>query len=362
VSVVDSSRRSLVVDFVKEGRITLPAAYIDDGHLDYGYARTTYGVQGATLDRALYYASDQSSFEEGYVALTRGRTEARIYIVDGKVVNDEEGAHRGHDPDATGLDTVAGAMERRRANRLAHEQDGRAAAVAGEFDGWTLRQLADERRRLKQQLSDAPPDVSRALVATNRHLDGLRTRRHAWEELLTSADDVGGILGKLSRRSEAANRDRATREMASIDLALARTEQRASALREQWASRHAFFRDHSALVDRLGLVTAAERAAELKVRTNASLKPPDALLESLGGRPNDHVAAQLWRNAVEDAAVYVQRFGRAGGGRTDSVSAVLGGQPQDVEAAWGYQRAADSINAFENLEPTASVEAELEVT
>ena len=51
------------------------------------YARTTYGVQGATLDRALYHASDHSSFEEGYVALTRGRHEARIYIVDGTAVH-----------------------------------------------------------------------------------------------------------------------------------------------------------------------------------------------------------------------------------------------------------------------------------
>ncbi|HVT78689.1 MAG TPA: MobF family relaxase, partial [Acidimicrobiales bacterium] len=83
VTAVDARRRELTVDFHKEGTVVLPAAYLDAGWLDYGYARTTYGVQGATLARALYHAGDESSFEEGYVALTRGRIDTRIYLVDG---------------------------------------------------------------------------------------------------------------------------------------------------------------------------------------------------------------------------------------------------------------------------------------
>src|SRR5205085_11304815 len=119
VAAIDPRRGALVVEFCKEGRVMLPAWYVAEGHLDYGYARTTYGVQGATLDRALYHASDQASFEEGYVALTRGRHEARIYIVDGTAVHDEESVHSGHEPEPTGLDTVAEALERRRANHMA---------------------------------------------------------------------------------------------------------------------------------------------------------------------------------------------------------------------------------------------------
>ncbi|MDP9389560.1 MAG: relaxase domain-containing protein, partial [Actinomycetota bacterium] len=118
---VDPHRRSVRVRFEAEGVIAIPADYLDKGWLEHGYARTTYGVQGATLERALYHVSDSSSFEEGYVALTRGRSTTRIYLVDGTVPDDEDAGHRAHDSAETGLDTVSEAMERRRAKELAHD-------------------------------------------------------------------------------------------------------------------------------------------------------------------------------------------------------------------------------------------------
>src|SRR5205814_727520 len=97
IAAIDHRNRTATVVFDKEGRVMLPPKYLDNGWLDYGYARTTYGVQGATLERALYHASDESSFEEGYVALTRGRLDTRIYLVDGTGLTDEDSAHRAHE-------------------------------------------------------------------------------------------------------------------------------------------------------------------------------------------------------------------------------------------------------------------------
>lgn len=343
---IDQQAGALVVEFRKEGRITLPSTYLDPRAVDHGYARTTYGVQGATLERALYYASDQSSFEEGYVALTRGRQEARVYIVDGTVLHDEDSAHRGHDREATGLDTVTEAMERRRANRLAYEDDDAAANVAREFAGWTLRGLMDEQRRLRTLLREAPPDVSRPLTATSRQLDALVTKRQAWASAVEDR-------GKPRRSSRA-------REAAALDSAIERTQARLAALRGQWERRQAYLDDHRDEVERLKLVVAAERGLELQVRTDAVVHPPDEVAGAIGAMPVDYASAQSWRNAVEDAAVYLERFGVCDGAIGGAFADVLGGRPSDPDAALAYFRAAESLRAAAAQEPRPPM-AELEL-
>src|SRR3546814_18438349 len=90
-----------------------------------------------------------------------GRVDTRIYIVDGTSVFDEESSHRGHDPEQTGLDTVAQAMERRRANTLAAERDPAAAELVHELAGWGLCRLRDERAPLEGRPARGPVDVTR---------------------------------------------------------------------------------------------------------------------------------------------------------------------------------------------------------
>ena len=60
---------------------TVPAEYIDAGHLTHGYASTIHKAQGATVDQSFILADDSLSQESGYTALTRGRTTNRIYLV-----------------------------------------------------------------------------------------------------------------------------------------------------------------------------------------------------------------------------------------------------------------------------------------
>jgi conjugative relaxase-like TrwC/TraI family protein len=361
VAAIDARRGALVVEFRKEGRVILPAWYMAEGHLDYGYARTTYGVQGATLDRALYHASDQASFEEGYVALTRGRHQARLYIVDGTAVHDEESSHRGHDASPTGLDTVTEALERRRANRLAHEDDKRASTVADQFGGWTMRQLAEERTRMQTVLADAPRDVSDALAAASRRLDALTTRRQLWQQQTAAEPRRRPRFGW--RGDDIGRQRHAERELNTLDTAVARAEEHLAALREQWAERRAFFLAHDAEVERLRLVTAAERALELQVRSHAIVEPPDAVVHAIGEQPDDYTAGQAWRNAVEEVSVYLERFGWAGPGSGGAVEDVLGARPQDPDAAWSYLRAEDALRSAMSIEmhPTGTV-PELELT
>jgi ATP-dependent exoDNAse (exonuclease V) alpha subunit len=62
-------------------RIELPVKYLASGHLDYGYALTVHKAQGATYDVAILYGDEHLYAEAGYVALTRGRSENRVFVL-----------------------------------------------------------------------------------------------------------------------------------------------------------------------------------------------------------------------------------------------------------------------------------------
>lgn len=336
VTAVHPESRTLTVRFEREGVITLPASYLDAGHVDYGYARTTYGVQGATLGRGLYFAGDESSFEEGYVALSRGRFDTRIYIVDGTTTYDEESAHRAHEDEQTGLDTVAEAMERRRANTLAIERDGKAAEVVHEFGGWSLYELHLERTRLEAILAGGPPDVTEALRGAVRRRDALVTRRRAW----TAAEsDVVRSSGR--HQSPRSVNPRANREIATIDRQVARIDVSIERLQEGHARRFDFLDEHRHVVDRHALVIRSEQAKELQVRIGVTQE--EQLVALLGPLPDDPASRQVWRHAAEGAAVHVARYGRVAPVDDDPAAVLLGDRPTDAEARWSYLRASEAV-------------------
>jgi hypothetical protein len=138
---VDVERGELVVAFEREGTVRLPAAYLDAGHLEHAYARTTYLAQGATHQLGRYHPTDVSRFEEGYVALTRARHQTRIYVVEGELDLIDEAGHHAVEPDRPSLDTVATAMATRGVKSTAHEVDPRADAVAELHGGQTATEL-----------------------------------------------------------------------------------------------------------------------------------------------------------------------------------------------------------------------------
>jgi hypothetical protein len=173
IAEIKHKRHELVVQFEKEGVIRLPREYVDAGWVEHAYARTTYGVEGATLTSGFYHAGDESTFEEGYVALTRARKQSRIYIVESQEEPDEEWGHRVHEKKHVGLGTVTQALEQRAAPGLAHELDPLAAEAVARFDGWEEVPLLEEQRRLERVLAQAPTSHTRVLTAASRELERL---------------------------------------------------------------------------------------------------------------------------------------------------------------------------------------------
>jgi conjugative relaxase-like TrwC/TraI family protein len=61
--------------------VVLPYQYLADGHLTHAYAVTAHKAQGLTCDTALLLGDEHLFAEAGYVALSRGRQENRIYTL-----------------------------------------------------------------------------------------------------------------------------------------------------------------------------------------------------------------------------------------------------------------------------------------
>lgn len=189
---VDVERGELVVAFDREGTIRLPAAYLDAGHLEHAYARTTYLAQGATHQLGRYHPTDVSRFEEGYVALTRARHQTRIYVVEGELDLTDEAGHHAVEPDRPSLDTVATAMATRGAKSMTHELDPHAGAVA-ELHG---RQRATElRARLAR---DRTRDVDGAVLdPQERELLGRALAVARLQERISATVDRTDVMERL---------------------------------------------------------------------------------------------------------------------------------------------------------------------
>ena len=83
VSEVDVERREVTVDTGRTS-VKLPAAYLDEGNLQHAYAITGHKAQGMTTNRCFVLADETLYREWAYVAMSRGRTENRLYVVVGE--------------------------------------------------------------------------------------------------------------------------------------------------------------------------------------------------------------------------------------------------------------------------------------
>ncbi|MDQ6846539.1 MAG: relaxase domain-containing protein [Candidatus Dormibacteraeota bacterium] len=87
ITSVDDRQRTVAVHLDghrgnQSGALTvLPAEYLDAGHLSHGYALTGHKAQGMTADRAFVLGDEAIYREWGYVALSRGRAQNRLYVV-----------------------------------------------------------------------------------------------------------------------------------------------------------------------------------------------------------------------------------------------------------------------------------------
>lgn len=90
VTGIDTERRAVTIVLDRNGQaLTVPDWYLDDGHLDWGYALTGHKAQGATARRAHTVADDGVDREWIYVTMSRGREANTLYLADPELGKDE---------------------------------------------------------------------------------------------------------------------------------------------------------------------------------------------------------------------------------------------------------------------------------
>jgi len=329
VVAIDHEQRQVDVAFEREGVARIPTEYLNAGRLEHAYARTTYGVQGATLDRARYHPSDSSRFEEGYVAITRATDATNLYVVDGDLDLDAEDDPRSIEPERSGLETVVGALNRRSDQHLAVEADPRAIEAAALAQTHTLKELTEQSRRLDAVLAAQPPSVADEIEREEQRLASARTRRDA--------------LQRAKPGWKPSARRQFTEEVASTERAIERHDDRLADLRAQQDARDAFTAEHAAEFEQARVLGLASAARRLTVRINAVADPPQAALDLVGPRPTPQRARLRWDRAVESLAVYLDENGMSWPERATSVREVIGPQPEHFLDRYERQRIAKAV-------------------
>jgi hypothetical protein len=309
----------VTVRFDTEGTIRIPQRYLTAGRLEHGYARTTYGVQGHTQDVARYHPTDASGFEEGYVAVTRGRRGARLYVVDGTVTVDQD-AHHSHSTERHNLDDITEAFTRRRANTMAADHNPSLDRVADLAATRTLAELHSRRRQLDGHLAEAPADASGVIDESTRARDTLLVR----ERTLADSTATTSTSTELRRR-------------------IIHLETRISTAKDQQVTRHQWLEEHSELVEEHQVVSDAERAVEARIRQQPLAHLPKAVGELLGPEPSLQRQHNTWNAAAAAIAIHRHRHDVApdAGEELDGPPAALGERPiERVERiSWDYAAA-----------------------
>ncbi|MEX0592555.1 MAG: MobF family relaxase [Nitriliruptoraceae bacterium] len=120
ITHVDVDGRTLQITGGDGVQTSVPARYIDDGHVTHGYAITGHKAQGLTVDHAFVLGSDDLYREWGYVAMSRGRHTNRLYLCN--VGDRDELHHRSTRPSIDQANSVSRRLRRTRAEQPVSEQ------------------------------------------------------------------------------------------------------------------------------------------------------------------------------------------------------------------------------------------------
>ena len=286
VTDLDAENRSIAIRTDDGTTHELPSRYLDAGHVRYGYALTIHKSQGITADRCLVLASDTLDRQAGYTALSRGRTDNRIYLV-AQPAADPEAHHPERDtPDPT--EQLAAALRPDRRERLAidHHIDTNPLREDLELLYQSRCRLDNNRLTLPDRKADIRAlererhDQTNTAETAQRFLDAKRPVLHRREH-------------NIARLAAERARDQATTAIHRIDQALEQA-------RHDQTARETHNRNS---LDEIRLIDFAIRDRLDKLVETIAQQPPD-YLQRLGPRPTDPSDRHHWNNIVRDIEAY----------------------------------------------------------
>jgi hypothetical protein len=203
VQQIDNNERTLTVATDRGPIVELNSRYLSAGNVRHAYALTGHAAQGLTVERAFVLGAGEARLQEwGYVALSRARTETRLYVTG------TPREHESHFHDLDDRDPLARfgrALEESAVEELAVDQhplpSGPKHDVRPQIERTPLTAEERARRRLLEQ-------KHRALSKT----------RHVAEERLETAERKLAKCGPLRRRTRDDLRSEIDLQRRAIDL------------------------------------------------------------------------------------------------------------------------------------------------
>ena len=124
ITSVDHDNRSLAVRLDRDPEAReLPGWYLEQGHVDYGYAMTGHKAQGVTTDRTFVVLDGATDREWAYVAMSRGRQNNTLYLANPEPA-DEQCTHLTHQDSHDSLASLIAALNRSSTQIAAIDQAG----------------------------------------------------------------------------------------------------------------------------------------------------------------------------------------------------------------------------------------------
>ena len=283
---IDHAARTMRLRTDTGTSLDLPADYIDAGHIRHAYATTIHKAQGQTVDRAFILGSDLLYQEAGYVALSRGRIENHIYLVD---TQPRPEAHAPEIATADTLDTFKHTLTVSRAQHLATETGIDRHAIRNPLDT-----LVHERDQLREIERACPQSRAHEIDALTNQRDNISQQLAHATNRLTELDSQRGWRNRNNR-----NADRIVLTLETHDLTgrLTRVDEALARAHQEHRQHEAFAGDHRHELDRL---PALERSIGARVEqlVDADITDPPAYLHNLGAAPNEPEALGRWRAAA----------------------------------------------------------------
>ncbi len=331
VESIDSHSQKLGVRLDDERLVTLPIEYLEAGHVAHAYAITGHKAQGMTTDRAFVLGDDSMYREWGYVAMSRGREENRLYVVMGDDVGRDDVGGAVERPYE--VDQLVRSLERSRAKSLAFDANDDTTAL-------DTPSLKAEQQRIYELLTKGPRDRSRELTQlreeAQRNKDSIERERRVAADAEKQLASMGAIA-KTRRKSDVERLRSRLNDAGSVEERLSKKlreiADKEKQLIEAQKERERWVNEQLPLVERAEIIEselAHRNRALLRERENDLPKYLESAVGRVPERPSEKTE---WRQTVLAIEDYRESYG------IEDPDRALGGRPRSGE----QQREKDQI-------------------
>ncbi len=295
IVAVDDTKRRITIQIPDRGddapAVTVPADYLDAGHIAHSYACNVWKTQGTTFDHGLLLGTDELFAQAGYVGFSRGRISNHLFLI-GAAERHISTSHGPPKPDRDPGQLVTDALHR--------QVDQRLAIDAGTIiDLRDSDALAEHIGRLREVLAACPPDRSRDI----RSFTGRRVElRDDLEPLIERHNElVGRTFKRAVVKAEIAS---LAGRIKTAHVSVVRVEAELANLTRVAAERERFLTDHRGDEQLLGELTGTLQRRMIERVDDLVAAPPAHLTGRLGPVPSGPAEQTVWR----DAAVLIETY------------------------------------------------------